>query len=394
MHRRTFLLTLAGTAGAALAACTSVVKVPQPTSTSQPATEVPDLWVIDIDAASPAEQTLAITLQGLVNKQGQRVWTAGDGMNGILLDQLRQEGTAIHTANSAWDLLKQFGGAVKGALLYKLGTDSLNVATSLCGPRQAVAIDESIQDRARAAGLQVLFDARPYDERKAYGEFKDQFAHGVVVEQTEEKNAHLRDYAVQQNAFTYYQMDPGTTTRVVQERGPDTYVFGWGGDEHNWVQTLSKGGGIGIAADWSRNLSALSQMQAPIAPRPRHDPDPVQDGQRIVAFVMSDGDNIQTLAQREAFHLLPVPAMGASQPGQPRRCGAGHRPDAGQATHRPGQLCHHQRACLVVEGDRQADGSGEAHDRSAPARHARCHGGGTGHPVAEQLRYSGGGKMN
>ena len=262
----------------------------KPTSTVTP---IADLWVIDIDKASPAEQTLAVTLQGLVNKQSARVWIADTGMNAIILDDLRKAGTNIHTVSSVWDLLKQFRSDVKGAILYTLGTDSLNVATSLCGPKQAVAVDESIADQAKANGLDVLFDARKYDERKAYTEFKDLFGHGVVVEQTEEKNAHLRDFAVQKNAFTYYRMDPVSTVKVIQEAGPSAFVFGWGGDEHQWVQDLSKAGGLGIAADWSRNLSALSQMPSPISARPHHYPDPAQDGQRIVAFVMTDGDNIQ-----------------------------------------------------------------------------------------------------
>jgi hypothetical protein len=262
----------------------------KPTATVTP---VSDLWVIDIDKASPAEQTLAVTLQGLLNKPSARVWIADTGMNAIILEDLRTAGTHIHTLTSVWDLLKQFRAEVKGAILYKLGTDSLNVATSLCGPRMAVAVDESIIDMAKSNGLDVLFDARKYDERKAYAEFKDLFAQGLVVEQTEEKNAHLRDFAVQRNAFTYYLLDPVSTVKVIQEKGPSTFVYGWGGDEHQWVQNLSKAGGLGIAADWSRNLSALSQMPSPISARPRRYPDPAQDGQRIVAFVMTDGDNIQ-----------------------------------------------------------------------------------------------------
>ena len=197
----------------------------QPTASVTP---VSDLWVIDIDKASPAEQTLAVTLQGLLNKPSARVWIADTGMNAIILADLRAAGTHIHTLTSVWDLLKQFHAEVKGAILYKLGTDSLNVATSLCGPRMAVAVDESIADMAKSNGLDVLFDARKYDERKAYAEFKDLFAQGLVVEQTEEKNAHLRDFAVQRNAFTYYLLDPVSTVKVIQEKGPNAFVYGWG----------------------------------------------------------------------------------------------------------------------------------------------------------------------
>lgn len=293
MRRRKFLAMLAGTALSACVSNTTLPEAPRTTPTTAPQTTASDLWVIDVDRLSPGEQTLIITLQGLVNSQSPRIWISGNGMNGLLLDQLRQGGTTVHEVNTAWELLRQFASEVKGAVVCKLATSSLNVATSVCGLHQAVAIDESILDQARSVGLRVLFDARSYDERKAYNEFGYQFAHGIVVEQTIEKNAHLRDYAVQQKAFTYFGLDPGTTTQIIRERGPDTLVYGWGGDEHNWVQTLSQGGGMGIAADWSRNLSALSKLHVPISTFPRRYPAPVQDGQRIVAFVMSDGDNIQ-----------------------------------------------------------------------------------------------------
>jgi hypothetical protein len=138
-------------------------------------------------------------------------------------------------------------------------------------------------------------DVRDYDERRAFEEFNSLFARGLAVEQIESKTAHLRDFAVLKNAFTYYQLDPVNVVRVVQALGPNTMVFGWGGDEHNWVQTVSKAGGTGIPADWSRNLSALSLLPVKLASRPRHSAEPAKDGQRIIAFVMSDGDNIQWL---------------------------------------------------------------------------------------------------
>ncbi|MCL5998245.1 MAG: hypothetical protein M1546_19660, partial [Chloroflexi bacterium] len=293
--RRRFCLTMMHSLLFAAACASGPGAVPMATLTpSVPqAPSIPELWVIDVERASPAEQALALTLQGLVNKKAARIWIASDGMNALILDQLRKEGTRVQTAGSVWDLLRQFRDEVSGAIVYTLGTDSINVATALCGPKQAVAVDESILDRIKAEGLTVLMDVRDYDERRAFDEFNSLFARGIAVEQIEDKTAHLRDFAVFKNAFTYYRMDPGTTTHVVQALGPNTRVFGWGGDEHHWIQTLSKGGGTGIPADWSRNLSVLAQLPAKLAPRPHRSPEAAKDGERIVAFVMSDGDNIQ-----------------------------------------------------------------------------------------------------
>lgn len=257
---------------------------------------LPELWVIDLDRAAKSEQTLALTLQGLLAKQAPKIWIAGSGMNAVILDRLIQNGTRVHYMASVWELLRQFHGEVQGAILYTLGDDSINVATSLCGPMQSVAIEASILDRAKAEGLKVLFDARGYDEQRAFAEFKDQYARGIAVEQSEEKNAYLRDFAVMKNAFTFYGLSALSTSKVVSELGSGTIVFGWGSDELAWVQAISQGGGVGVPADWSRNLSVLSQLPVPISSRPHRYPEPVKDGERIVAFVMSDGDNIQWMA--------------------------------------------------------------------------------------------------
>jgi len=270
---------------------------PSPGATSAPAAaRVPDLWVIDIAPASPAEQMLALTLQGLANRRGPRVWIKTDGMSALILDQLAREGTRLHAVADAWALYRLFHDEVAGAIVYQIGTDSVNVATSLCGPKQAVAVDESLLGSAAAAGLKVVFDARGYDELRAYAEFKAVFTHGVAVEQVESKTAHLRDYAVFRSAFTFYGLSQDDSARIVRELGPGTFVFGWGGDENRWVQQTSQGGGTGVPADWSRNLSALAQMPAALAARPHRAPRPVKAGERIVAFVMSDGDNIQWMA--------------------------------------------------------------------------------------------------
>jgi hypothetical protein len=244
---------------------------------------------------SAAEQTLAVTVQGLVAQEDSAIWIADGGINAIHLKDLRQEGVEIRETDSAWELLQAFSTHVKGAIVYALDTDSLNVATSLCGPMRAVAVDESLLDRARAEGLEILLDVRGYDEARAFQEYEALFARGILVEQTESKNAHLRDLSVARSAFTYYGVTPEAYAQFAAALGPNPLVFGWGGDEHAWVHRISESGGAGIPADWSRNLSVLARLPADLPERPRRYPKPAQEGERIVAFVMSDGDNIQWL---------------------------------------------------------------------------------------------------
>jgi hypothetical protein len=159
-----------------------------------------------------------------------------------------------------------------------------------------VAVDTAMAAEAKAAGLVVVLDARGYSEAQAFDEFGDLFARGIVVEQAETKNAHLRDFAVARRAFTHYGASPEDHARFGAALGPDLIAFGWGGDEYGWIRQVSQEGGAGVPADWSRNLSVLQRMPALLPARPHPDVRPAREGERIVAFVMSDGDNIQWMA--------------------------------------------------------------------------------------------------
>jgi hypothetical protein len=303
MHRRRLLAALLAAPLALASACAPRRGADEPAGSAgarpgaprdgESGAVPPVIELIDIDALSPAEQLLAVTLQGLLNREQARVWIRDGGINAMILEQLQREGSRVEAVSSVWELLRRHRGELRGAVVCEMGTSSVNIATSLCGPRQAAAVDASILPRAEAEGLSPVYDARGGDPLRAFEAFKDTFARGLLVEQTEQKPAHLRDFAVQHSAFTYSGLGAADTTRIVREMGPGALVFGWGGDEHAWVQRVSRAGGTGIPADWSRNLSALGRLPVALAARPRPEAAPARDGERIVAFVMSDGDNIQ-----------------------------------------------------------------------------------------------------
>lgn len=258
-------------------------------------TPLEKLWVLHTSDLSPAEQTLAVTLQGLVAGEPTAIWVADGCINGMILEQLQAEGIDIREARSVWELLEAFRPHVRGAVLYESGTPSINAATSLCGPRRAVAVDTSLVERVQAEGLDILLDLRGYDALRTFSEFGEEFAPGLLIEQPPGKNAHLRDFAVSRRAFVFWDVNPAAYAQFAAGLGSSPLVFGWGGDEHRWIREISAVGGAGIPADWSRNLSVLSRLPVELSGRPRRIPHPVSEGERIVAFVMSDGDNIQWL---------------------------------------------------------------------------------------------------
>jgi hypothetical protein len=244
---------------------------------------------------SPAEQMLAVTLQGLANRRQPRVWIRAGGMSAVLLEELQKEGTQIREVASVWDLIRELKGEIRGAVVYRLGTPSVGVATSLCGPMQGVAVEESLLERAQAAGLKVILDARGMDERQALREHRALFRAGIAVEQATDKVGHLRDFAVARSAFTFGTTDSAFRTEAARALGPNALIFGWGDDEFRWVRDISRANATGVPADWSLNLSAMQHLSAGKLKRPRRPRPVTEEGVRYIAFVMSDGDNIQWL---------------------------------------------------------------------------------------------------
>ena len=126
-----------------------------------------------------------------------------------------------------------------------------------------------------------------------WDQYRGRFGRGLLVEQDPAKDLTLRDFAVARHAFVFWQLPDEAVLRLLRESGPGTTVFGWGSDEQRSVALASRGGGDYLAADWSMDLSALARLPVAIPPRPAAPPpaDAVA-GERIVAFVMSDGDNL------------------------------------------------------------------------------------------------------
>jgi len=257
-----------------------------------------ELWVIRHDPAKPAEMVLAQTLQGLVAKnKDRRVWLRGDEGYALILDQMVSEGVKVHDVDSPWNLVREFKSQIKGAIVYKLGAPSLNAAASLCGPMQCVAIDESMIDRAKSEGLEIIQDVRGMDDKSTYEKYKNLFKHGTLINQPPSKPAHLRDFGVARHAYIFGDVDEDFRVKVCKEMGPLAVAYGWGSEE-DWVGEISKGGATAVAADWNIDLSVLENLPARKLVCPKSPPVKPEDNVRYIAFVMSDGDNVQYMCGR------------------------------------------------------------------------------------------------
>ena len=254
------------------------------------------LVVVRTAGLSPAEQALLSGLQGLLNRTDAAVWIQSGGINARVLRDLRSEGRAIEEVDGPWPLVRRFRDRVAGIVVGSVADESLNRATSVAAVTNALVVDVSLLERPELAGLPILEDTRRLTDAELWSRYSARFTRGLAVHQAPKKTLHLRDLAVAMGLHTFHDVEPAERSRRVRELGPGTRVFGWGEDELRFVREVSEGGGAVLPADWSLNLSALRHLPIP-GPTPRPvppaEPAPLRDGERVVAFVVTDGDNLQ-----------------------------------------------------------------------------------------------------
>ncbi|MBL9172968.1 MAG: hypothetical protein JNL10_05495 [Verrucomicrobiales bacterium] len=253
------------------------------------------LWVIPQVSDSPAEQALLASVQGVLNRDQARVWIRSRGLYEILLEDLRREGRPLKNASNVWEVLVAERDSFRGFVTWSSADGSLNAATTLAGPRRLALVEATIRDRVTALGLKEVEDVRgkPVGLEQRVPDFCDR---RMAVHQPTDKVIHLRDFAIARSAFTWFDEQNGFLASVVRQLDPGARIFGWGSDEFHFVGGVSRGGGLVIPSDWALNLSALQHLPVKIATRADlPEPEPVRDGERVVAFVISDGDNVQWL---------------------------------------------------------------------------------------------------
>ena len=138
-----------------------------------------DLWVVDPAGLTPAEQVLLASLQGQLNQTEARLWVRGRSAYARVLEELRNEEWNLKTA-SLWDVVTATQRTGSRFLTCDVKTESLNVATSLAGPRRALIADVTLRDRLTALGMVEHLDVRPLTEGQAWKGFRSEFRRRVA----------------------------------------------------------------------------------------------------------------------------------------------------------------------------------------------------------------------
>jgi hypothetical protein len=122
------------------------------------------LDVVDIAGLSGDEKLMLGTLQGLVNRVRPQIYLIGDDATSGegRLTWLRDLDVSYTVHDDFWTLVGKYRGAIRGSAVYDPDVpDSLNVATTLAGLRNLLAVGPDLAGTlAKKYGVQVVEDLR------------------------------------------------------------------------------------------------------------------------------------------------------------------------------------------------------------------------------------------
>ena len=254
---------------------------------------------------TPAQQLLIATLQGLVARQsGRQIYIDGGSGYSIWDSHLHGAyGIPLTNVTSPWSLVTEFQSLISGYIRCNLSanSNSLNAATSLCGPFNAIAVDTSIESIVRSYGItNLIADVSAAGDQfvwtNANPNYSSLLSRNVVVEQKQSFSANLRDYATMANAFTFYEGNDNLRVSVMGAMNADAACLGWGDasyGENIFVGSDSENGVTTIASDWALDLSTLSSVEDPSIYQHTYTIPAPRSNVNYVTFVMTDGDNVQ-----------------------------------------------------------------------------------------------------
>ncbi|TCO21241.1 GxGYxY motif-containing protein [Kribbella steppae] len=257
------------------------------------------LSVLAEDSLSPAERTLATTLQGLLARRGNETLYLNIPSLGyqIWLDDLVSRYGVHARPGDLWKTVSR--SRVGGYVLFRTGTPSVNVATTLAGLTGAVAVEESLEALAIRHGLRKVLDVRDKDDRWVLDNYWTRLRHDVAIEQSGDWPERLRDYVTMAGTLAFFDGNSAFRAEVVDALDDDATVIGWGDaadGEDKFIGPNSDAGVKAIPADHARNLSVLSGItEDRLSQRGGGggralEPDP---NAHYVTFLITDGDNIQ-----------------------------------------------------------------------------------------------------
>jgi hypothetical protein len=268
---------------------------------------------------SAAEAFLFSSLQGLANQTDQGLYCVCNNFNGLDFSSLAAELwlgqiTIPQTVtDDAWSLLSSYPNITSYILCDIVNhSNSANIASSLAGILGALTVDISLESKVKALGYTLAQDVTTWTFDHLLVTNGTSFTKTFAVELNNVFSGASptgiawgpRDFAIANKAIVLFgQAQRDSVMNLIPGCIP---IYGWdvptGGNEGVTITDVSGHGDYYVAADVAFNVSIFNQLDVTPNPVPSPNPMPTRSAQnantKYVAFMMSDGDNLQWLLNR------------------------------------------------------------------------------------------------
>lgn len=264
-------------------------------------------WVA-VRNGSSAEMYLFASLKGIVNRTQPRIFSyEGDAFAEGQYTWLQSLGLNWSEPANKWDLITKYRSELSGLIVYDPAQiHTVNLATMLAKDRKALIAAPSLLSRLTSApyNLPVLLDLRGQFTSKLqvyqtlYNTYWPNLDHRLLIGLNPDVHkAALREYATALGAAVIW-LDPNIAAEstllnsFLSSMPAGANYMGWWPEEGPGVERGSIYGISTIASDWATNLTVHSGMPRTVNVKPMP-PKPALQNKIYVAFILSDGDNLQ-----------------------------------------------------------------------------------------------------
>lgn len=271
---------------------------------AQPST----IYVYDMDQGLGNKRAMMASLAGVVARTSAEVAlgyqnSQFDGDPDFWVDEYiaQNPGTNKVWQGSVEWFIDQYKNDLAGYVVYDSAT--INEATSVTGALGAVMVDQSllagsVGTALSNAGLTQLEDVRGRDSSWVYSNYGSMFNKDLIFRQQPTFDYQLRSLAVKEVGFVFNETGALRDTYLAGQND-HSLVYGWGfnNSESEFFGSASQNNLMGVPADHLQSAGPHSAWDAQVPSQAAHTPanTPTQSGKHYVAFVMSDGDNVQWL---------------------------------------------------------------------------------------------------
>lgn len=257
---------------------------------------------------SSAEMYLFASLKGIVNRTQPRIFSyEGDAFAEGQYTWLQSLGLNWSEPADKWSLITKYRSELSGLIIYDPAQiHTVNLATMLAKDRKALIASPALLSRLTSApyNLPVLLDLRGQFSSKLqvyqalYNTYWPNLDHRLLIGLNPDiHKAALREYATALGAPVIW-LDPNIAgesallNNFLSAMPAGANYMGWWPEEGPGVERGSIYGISTIASDWATNLTVHSGMPRTVNIKPIP-PKPALQNKIYVAFILSDGDNLQ-----------------------------------------------------------------------------------------------------